>query len=184
MKKNVISLVLFFALFAVVISCAPTSGSRYREGDNVGQQTGIGVEHVHQVGERILEKTGVVADVLGGGVDLMSNACGELTDRAHLLGLGLLSLQALVFIASLRRPLRRPAVHRGSSTHTPVSCNRRRACSRSTSEPRRLAATMACSTGTIHDDFYFGNIQVVIFKGVEHPCNRDYCSTMLVVMEY
>jgi predicted Zn-dependent protease len=56
MKKNVICLALFVALFAVVISCAPTSGSRYREGDNVGQQTGMTVQDERRMTAEALPK--------------------------------------------------------------------------------------------------------------------------------
>ncbi len=39
MKKTI----LFFVLSALIISCAPTQSSRYREGSNVGQQAGLTV---------------------------------------------------------------------------------------------------------------------------------------------
>jgi predicted Zn-dependent protease len=52
MKKAV----TIFALLAFIISCAPTTRSRYREGDNVGQQTGMTVQDEQRLTEEALPK--------------------------------------------------------------------------------------------------------------------------------
>jgi len=52
MKKAVI----FFVLLALIISCAPTQSSRYREGSNVGQQAGLTVADERRLTEEALPK--------------------------------------------------------------------------------------------------------------------------------
>ena len=52
MKKTL----TFFALLALIISCAPTQSSRYREGSNVGQQAGLTVADERRLTEEALPK--------------------------------------------------------------------------------------------------------------------------------
>ncbi len=52
-KKTIISIIL---LLALMISCAPTNSSRYREGSNVGQETGMTVEDERRLTEEALPK--------------------------------------------------------------------------------------------------------------------------------
>jgi beta-barrel assembly-enhancing protease len=52
MKKSII----FLTLLSFIISCAPTQGSRYREGSNVGQQTGLTVQDEKRLTEEALPK--------------------------------------------------------------------------------------------------------------------------------
>jgi len=54
MKKN-ITLVILLSL-ALIISCAPTNSSRYREGSNVGQETGMTVQDEQRLTEEALPK--------------------------------------------------------------------------------------------------------------------------------
>lgn len=54
MKENIpLSVLLSFAL---IISCAPTNSSRYREGSNVGQETGMTVQDEQRLTEEALPK--------------------------------------------------------------------------------------------------------------------------------
>jgi beta-barrel assembly-enhancing protease len=46
----------FFILLSCIISCAPTQSSRYREGDNVGQQAGMTVQDERRLTEEALPK--------------------------------------------------------------------------------------------------------------------------------
>jgi len=50
MKKTI----LFLVLLALIISCAPTTSSRYREGDNIGQQTGMTVQDERRLTQEAL----------------------------------------------------------------------------------------------------------------------------------
>jgi beta-barrel assembly-enhancing protease len=52
MKKSII----FLILLCFVISCAPTQQTRYREGSNVGQQTGLTVQDEKKLTEEALPK--------------------------------------------------------------------------------------------------------------------------------
>jgi predicted Zn-dependent protease len=52
MKKSII----FLVLLSFVISCAPTNSSRYREGDNVGQQASLTVQEERRLTEEALPK--------------------------------------------------------------------------------------------------------------------------------
>jgi len=54
MKKKTILWVLL--LLAFVIACAPTNSSRYREGSNVGQETGMTVQDERRLTEEALPK--------------------------------------------------------------------------------------------------------------------------------
>jgi predicted Zn-dependent protease len=52
MKKTITC----FILLSLIISCASTTSSRYREGDNVGQETGITVQEERRLTEEALPK--------------------------------------------------------------------------------------------------------------------------------
>lgn len=52
MKKSLVLL----ALLSFIVSCAPTQSSRYREGSNVGQQTGLTVQDERRLTEEALPK--------------------------------------------------------------------------------------------------------------------------------
>lgn len=54
MKENIPLCVLLS--FALIISCAPTNSSRYREGSNVGQETGMTVQDEQRLTEEALPK--------------------------------------------------------------------------------------------------------------------------------
>ncbi len=54
MKKNTTLFILL--LLALIISCAPTNSSRYREGSNVGQETGMTVQDERRLTEEALPK--------------------------------------------------------------------------------------------------------------------------------
>lgn len=54
MKKNMTRLILLS--LAVIISCAPASSSRYREGSNVGQETRLTVQDERRLTEEALPK--------------------------------------------------------------------------------------------------------------------------------
>jgi predicted Zn-dependent protease len=54
MKKNIIPFVLL--TLALIIACTPTSSSRYREGSNVGQETGMTVQDERRLTEEALPK--------------------------------------------------------------------------------------------------------------------------------
>jgi predicted Zn-dependent protease len=54
MKKNIT--LFFLLLFAFIISCAPTNSSRYREGSNVGQETGMTIQDEQRLTEEALPK--------------------------------------------------------------------------------------------------------------------------------
>lgn len=54
MKKNII---LFIILsLSIIISCAPSNSSRYREGSNVGQETGVTIEDEQRLTKEALPK--------------------------------------------------------------------------------------------------------------------------------
>ena len=52
MKRNIAFLILLF--LAVIIACAPTTGSRYREGDNIGQEVAMTVDDERRLTEEAL----------------------------------------------------------------------------------------------------------------------------------
>jgi predicted Zn-dependent protease len=54
MKKNIPSLILLLWVF--ILSCAPANSSRYREGSNVGQETGMTVQDEQRLTEEALPK--------------------------------------------------------------------------------------------------------------------------------
>src|SRR5512138_2936213 len=54
MKKNIIPWVLLS--LALIAACAPTTSSRYREGSNVGQETGLTVADERRLTEEALPK--------------------------------------------------------------------------------------------------------------------------------
>ncbi|PKN34086.1 MAG: hypothetical protein CVU61_09990 [Deltaproteobacteria bacterium HGW-Deltaproteobacteria-19] len=54
MKKNLTLFVML--LLALIVSCAPTGSSRYREGSNVGQETGMTVQDEQRLTEEALPK--------------------------------------------------------------------------------------------------------------------------------
>ena len=54
MKTKSLSLILIFLL--VIISCAPTNASRYREGSNVGQETNLTVQDEERLTQEALPK--------------------------------------------------------------------------------------------------------------------------------
>ena len=62
------------------------------------QQAVEGVQQAVDVAEGVLEESGVVADVLGGGVDFVGDAGGQLADRLHPLGLGQFHAHPLLFL--------------------------------------------------------------------------------------
>ncbi|MBN1663858.1 MAG: M48 family metalloprotease [Deltaproteobacteria bacterium] len=56
MKKRMIPSVLLLLSLLFFLSCAATSGSRYREGDNVGQETGLTVQEEQRLTKEALPK--------------------------------------------------------------------------------------------------------------------------------
>ncbi|HON22405.1 MAG TPA: M48 family metalloprotease [Syntrophales bacterium] len=54
MKRTIVSMMIL--LLAATISCAPTHSSRYREGSNVGQETGMTVQDEQRLTEEALTK--------------------------------------------------------------------------------------------------------------------------------
>ena len=54
MKKNIALLIVLFSV--VIVSCAPTNSSRYREGSNVGQETSLTVQDEQRLTAEALPK--------------------------------------------------------------------------------------------------------------------------------
>ena len=84
------------------------------------QETVVGLQQRADLSEGILEKAGIVADVLRGGVDLVGDPGGKLSDGLHLLGLGQLLFHPLFFQQHLPLP-DGPVPTKGSTLTKPPS---------------------------------------------------------------